>query len=135
MPGRQMCLEFRKEVEPKRLTVNCPSQEARGVIWVNIALGEARKARTQELLKGRVKEETEHETQQSEEEVKKISTEETKRKEERDCRKEGTPEGRGEVFTGFREAHVSWGGKFPQWQGQKSGHGWWKCNRRGEWRQ
>lgn len=39
-----MCLEFRKEMEPKMLTVNCPSQEARGLIRVNIALGEARKA-------------------------------------------------------------------------------------------
>ena len=36
---------------------------------------------------------------------------ETKREEEGDYRKGGTPEGRGEVLTGFREAHVSWGGE------------------------
>lgn len=51
----QMCLEFRKEMEPMRLTVSCPSQEARGVMRVNIALGEARKVRTQELWEGRVR--------------------------------------------------------------------------------
>lgn len=100
VPGMWMCLEFRKEMEPMRLTVSCPSQDARGVIRVNIALGEARKARTQELLEGRVKDETEHETQQNEEDAKKISAAETKREEEGDYRKEGTPEGRGEVLTG-----------------------------------
>lgn len=55
MPGMQMCLEFRKEMEPKRLTVNCPSQEARGVIWVNIAVSEVKKARTQNWWEGELR--------------------------------------------------------------------------------